>query len=257
MSLRNNLENNNPEKVRYNTTVIVPMRNGSKGIKNKNIKNFLDLPLFYWTIKKLYHLQKQGKINKIIVSSDSDWYLELVKLRFSFMSEGGLILSKRTDDLATDFTTTEETCINELYKYGIYDGVLGIVEVTSPLIPIDDLDLMFDSIDDYVDSSFIVYRDPFHFWKCTEKSNYKWEKLYHDRKMRQAQSEGLYKEAGAWCVKIPNFMEIKNRIIDPVSPIIIDKKFGLSIDDEDDFFYAEELMKKYASQIFKDTGLYK
>ena len=37
-------------------TVIVPMRSGSKGIKNKNIREFVNLPLYYWTIKKLYNL---------------------------------------------------------------------------------------------------------------------------------------------------------------------------------------------------------
>lgn len=246
---------NNLEKVRYNTTVIVPIRSGSKGIKNKNIKNFLDLPLFYWTIKKLYHLQKQGKINKIIVSSNSDWYLELVKLRFSFMSEERLILSKRTDDLATDFTTTEEVCLNELYKYGIYDGVLAIVEVTSPLIPINDLELMFDSIDDYADASFIVYEDIGQFWKCS-KPNFMWEALYTDRKMRQQEDTSLYREVGAWAIKIPRFLKDRNRIVHPCNPVIIEKEYGLSINTIEEFNQAEVLMKEFAPQIFKDTGLY-
>lgn len=247
---------NNLEKPKYNTVVIVPMRSGSKGIKNKNIKDFLGLPLFYWTIKKLYHLLKLGKINKIIVSSDSDWYLELVKLRFYFMSEEDLILSKRIDDLATSFTTTEEVCINELYKYGIYEGVLGIVEVTSPLIPIEALNLMFNSIDDCVDSSFIVYEDIGQFWKCI-KPDFKWEALYSDRKMRQEEDSPLYQECGAWAIKIERFLKDKVRIVLPCKPVIIEKEYGLSIDNEVDFDQAEVLMKEFAPQIFSHTGIYK
>jgi len=248
---------NNLEKPTYNTTVIVPMRSGSKEIKNKNIKNFLDLPLYYWTIKKLYHLYKNGKINKVIVSSDSDWYLEMVKLHFGLIfDEEALILSKRIDDLATSFTTTEEVCLNELYKYGIYTGILGIVEVTSPLIPIDSLDLMLDSIDDCVDSSFIIHEDIGQFWKCP-RPKFEWEALYTDRKMRQNDDDTLFREVGAWAIKIERFLKDRVRIVHPCKPVIIDKLYGISINDEIDFVNAEALMKENSAQIFKNTGIYK
>ncbi len=250
------MEENNLEKVKYNVVCIVPLRSGSKGIKNKNIKIFLESPLFFWTIKKLYHLLKLGKISKIIISSDSDWYLEMVRLRFYFMTEEELILSKRSDTLATSFSTTEEVCLNELYKYGIYDGILGIVEVTSPLIPVDALDLMLDSIDDCVDSSFIVYEDIGQFWKCT-KPNFEWEVMYTDRKMRQQEDNSLYREVGAWAIKVDKFLKNRVRIVHPCKPIIIEKEYGLSINTEDDFYYAEYLMKYLAPQIFRNTGIYK
>ena len=248
---------NNLEKLKYNTTVIVPLRSGSKGIKNKNIKNFLDLPLYYWTIKKLYHLYKNGEINKIIVSSDSDWFLECVKLHFGLIFDvEALILSKRIDDLATSFTTTEEVCSNELYKYGIYTGILGIVEVTSPLIPIADLSLMFNSIDEYTDSSFIVYKDIGQFWKCS-KPKFEWEAMYTDRKMRQQEDDALFREVGAWVIKVNRFLKDKVRIVHPCKPVIIDKLYGISINDETDFVNAESLMKENSAQIYKDCGLFR
>ncbi len=250
------MEENNLEKVKYNVVCIVPLRSGSKGIKNKNVREFIGLPLFYWTIKKLYHLLKLGKISKIIVSSDSDWYLEMVRLRFYFMTEEELILSKRHNDLATSFSTTEEVCLNELYKHKIYDGILGIVEVTSPLIPVDALDLMLDSIDDCVDSSFIVYEDIGQFWKCT-KPNFAWEAMYTDRKMRQQEDFPLYREVGAWAIKIERFLKDRVRIVHPCKPIIIEKEYGLSINTIEEFNQAEILMKELAPQIFKDTGIYK
>ena len=238
-------------------TVIVPMRSGSKGIKNKNIKEFSGLPLYYWTIKKLYNLSCIGKVNKIIVSSDNDWYLDRVKTSFSFMKEDTLILSKRPDYLSTNVATTEEVCIHELEKHNIDDGILSIVEVTSPLIPVDSLSLMFSAIDEDTWSSFLVFPDIGQYWRCNNRNDYKWEKLYSDRKMRQKENEILYKEAGAWSVKIDKFKEYKNRIVGSCMPIVVDKEFGLSINDENDFSYAEFLMKEYSAQVFKDIGLYK
>ncbi len=239
-----------------NTTVILPIRSGSKGIKNKNIKDFSGLPLFYWTMKKLCFLCKSNKINKIIVSSDNDYYLEKINMNFGILLKDSLILSKRPESLGTDSTTTEEVCLHELKKYEIYDGILGIIEVTSPLIPTEFFELIFNSIDDYVDSSFLIYEDIGQFWKCS-KPYYKWEKLYAERKMRQDDRDTLFREVGAWAIKIDRFLKEKIRIVDPVSPIIINKEYGLSINTEDDFYYAEYLMKKNSPQIFKECGIYK
>ena len=239
--------------------VIVPMRSGSKGLKDKNIKDFSGLPLYFWTIKKLYHLYKQEIITRVIISSDSDWYLDLVRLSFnSLFNIGDFILSKRPEELATDDTSTEDVCLYILYKYDIVDGNLGIIEVTSPLIPIDSLGLMLSSVNDNIYSSFLVCADISQYWKCNKDNNYRWEKLYTDRKMRQEETEILYKEIGAWSIKVDKFLQYKNRIIEnSCIPIIIDKKYGLSINDLQDFYYAEILMKENSAQIYKNCGLYK
>src|SRR3990167_11233871 len=240
-----------------NNTVIVPMRSGSKGIKNKNIREFVNLPLYYWSLKKLYNLSCIGKVNKIIVSSDNDWYLDRVKTSFSFMKEETLILSKRPDELATDITTTEEVCIYELTKHNINAGIMSIIELTSPLIPVESLSLMFSAIDDITNSSFLVYPDVGQYWRCIKNNDYKWEKLYSDRKMRQRENEILYKEVGAWSVRVDAFKEYKNRIVEPCMPIVIDKEYGISINTEEDFVYAEYLMKENSPQLFKDNSIFK
>lgn len=238
-------------------TVIVPMRSGSKGLRNKNIKDFVNLPLYFWTIKKLYHLSVLGKVDKIIVSSNNDWYLDMVKISFSTLLAETLILSKRPEELATDVTTTEEVCLSILNEHNIQDGILSIVEITSPLIPVDSLSLMMSVIDDANDSAFLVYKDIGQYWKCVKNNDYKWEKLYTDRKMRQQENEILYREVGAWSVKVDKFKQYKNRIIESSCiPIVIEKEFGLSINNEDDFIQAEYLMKTYCSAVFKDMGLY-
>lgn len=241
---------------KYSNVVIVPMRSGSKGIKDKNIKDLCNLPLYYWTIKKLYNLILMGKIDKIIISSDNDWYLDRVKLSFNDFPNIKLFLSRRPDSLSLDSSTTDDVILYELDKYTIYSGIVTIVEVTSPLIPVDALNLMISSIDDYVDSSFLVYKDIGQFWKC-KRPEYKWEAQYKQRYMRQVENDPLFREVGAWCTKVEKFRESKDRISGTVMPIVIDKEFGLSINDPNDFKYVETVIKDLSPTIFKDSGLYR
>ena len=49
-------------------TVIIPARGGSKGLKNKNIINFYNKPLIFWTITEAL---KSKFVDRVIVSTDS------------------------------------------------------------------------------------------------------------------------------------------------------------------------------------------
>ena len=199
-----------------------------------------------------------GKVSKIIVSSNNDWYLDKVRLSFPLLNRDSLILSKRPEELSTSFTTTEDVCLYELNKHNINEGLLSIVEVTSPLIPVESLSLMMSIVDDSAYSSFLVFKDIGQFWKCSKDDNYRWNKLYTNRKIRQEETEILHREVGAWAVRIDKFKEYKNRIIEnSCIPIVIEKEYGISINDENDFYYAEYLIKQYAPQVFKEIGLYK
>jgi len=254
--LNNTIDDSLVTTNKYTNTVIVPLRGGSKGLKDKNIKYCLGFPLYYWTIKKLYILMLMGKVDTIIISSDNDWYLSRVKADFGFLSGIKLCLSKRPDHLSDDSSTTDDVVLHELNKFSIYSGIVSIVEVTSPLIPVDALNLMMSTVDDFIDSSFIVCEDIGQFWKC-KKPEYKWEAQYKQRYMRQMESVPLFKEVGAWSTNVEKFRESKDRISGTVSPIIVDTTSGISINNEDDFVYAEYLMRKNSPQIFKEIGLYK
>ena len=60
---------------------IIPARGGSKGIPNKNIKNFFGEPLIYWSIKAAL---ESKSIDKVFVSSDS---IKILKLSSKFGAE--------------------------------------------------------------------------------------------------------------------------------------------------------------------------
>ena len=61
---------------------IIPARSGSKGIKNKNIKNFLNIPLFVHSIN---FAKKLEFIDKVFFSSDSQKYCKLAKKNGAFV----------------------------------------------------------------------------------------------------------------------------------------------------------------------------
>ncbi len=59
-----------------NNICIIPARGGSKRIKNKNIINFYNKPLIYWSI----NAAKKSKVfDKIYVSTDSDKIINKIK----------------------------------------------------------------------------------------------------------------------------------------------------------------------------------
>jgi pseudaminic acid cytidylyltransferase len=68
------------KKKRLKNIVILPARIGSKRIKKKNIKNFLNKPMIYWT---LMSLKKTKLFDKIFISTDSKEIINKVK-KFGF-----------------------------------------------------------------------------------------------------------------------------------------------------------------------------
>lgn len=71
---------------------VIPARGGSKGVKNKNIKELAGKPLIAYTIEAA----NASKLDKVIVSTDSEDIAEVSK---KFMGEVPFI---RPTDLATD-----------------------------------------------------------------------------------------------------------------------------------------------------------
>ena len=59
-------------------TAIIPVREGSRRLKNKNVAPFVGTNLL---VNKINQLQKVKEIDRIVVSSDSDMMLEMARLQ--------------------------------------------------------------------------------------------------------------------------------------------------------------------------------
>lgn len=221
---------------------IIPMRSGSKEVKDKNIKMFNGKPLFYWTLLKMERLYKEGCFDKVVVSSDSCKYLRLVTDYFDFE---GLEISQRPPELASDNSHTEDTMLYELSRLNITEGVVSIIEVTSPLILYSYLkDMVTFNIKPY-NSAFLVTEDNSNFWRL----RWDWEKLYNNRSMRQNNPNNIVKEIGAWSTTIEYFHFEKNRIVQVPRLISIPPIYGTSINTKYDFALAEMILQDHKKEI--------
>ena len=58
------------------TLAIIPAREGSKGIRDKNVSTCAGKPLIYWTIEAA---RKAKEIDRLIVSTDSARYRDMLE----------------------------------------------------------------------------------------------------------------------------------------------------------------------------------
>ena len=119
-------------------------RAGSKGIKNKNVKNFLDKPLALYSLSVIdLYLKKSNYDADIVINTDSK---ELMKI-FDNNSLRSVSMIERSSDLAGDNVAKVDVIQNCLEvmeeRHGIYDLIIDL-DITSPLRTVNDLEVMID-----------------------------------------------------------------------------------------------------------------
>ena len=113
------------------TLAVIPARGGSKGLPRKNIKNFLGHPLIAWTISSALNSKK---ITDVIVSTDCD-EIRKISLRY-----GAKVPFLRPKNLAKDSSKTEDAIIHLLDHIDEKYDIIILLEPTSPLRKINDID---------------------------------------------------------------------------------------------------------------------
>jgi len=107
---------------------LVPLRGGSKGIPDKNIRMIAGKPLCAWVLEAAC---QSGVFTRVVVSTDSPRIAEMVR---------GLNLPveilDRPTELATDEASTESVMLHAAQKLDF--DVLATIQATSPLIKPED-----------------------------------------------------------------------------------------------------------------------
>ena len=115
-------------------------RSGSKGLKNKNIKNLNGKPLIFYTIDQAI---KSKIFDKIVVSTDSK------KIRNIALKYGAISLSLRSKQLAND-SISKIDVIKDVHKESEiffkkdFDHIIDL-DVTSPLRNVSDINQSYRS----------------------------------------------------------------------------------------------------------------
>jgi N-acylneuraminate cytidylyltransferase len=182
----------------------VPIRSGSKSIKDKNIKIFYGKPLIYWVLEAL---QKSKKINKVVVAADSGKYKKIIS-EFDFSK---VEIYDRLPENATDTATTESVMLEYInYAKLNHDDIFILVQATSPFTTKHDFDnAITEHLNSGKDSMLSCVKTKRFFWNSDGTPlNYD----YKNRPRRQ-DFDGLFMENGAFYINsVANILQYQNRL---------------------------------------------
>jgi CMP-N-acetylneuraminic acid synthetase len=112
-----------------NISAIIPARGGSKGIKNKNIKNFCGIPLLAHSILQA---RDSNYVDRVIVSTE-DSFIKKISLEY-----GAEVPFDRPKKLASDHASGIDVALHAIEQ--IKSDIFIILQPTSPLRTVKDID---------------------------------------------------------------------------------------------------------------------
>lgn len=231
-------------------------RAGSKGVKNKNLKNFLDAPLVYYTLAAIaLYKEKCGQKDNIyvVLNTDSEDLIRLVEKQK--MLDIGVI--RREESLGGDVVpkvSVIKDCVfrsEKMFKIS-YDIVVDL-DITSPLRTVKDVQNAIErklSRDDtdVVSSVTDSRRNPY-FNMVKEENGYYVQAIRSEFTARQ-QAPVLYDENASIYVYSTKALREKDAATffgDRTDAIFMKDTAVLDIDSEEDF----ELMEVLAEYFYK------
>lgn len=229
---------------KYNFLGLLPVRSGSKGIVDKNIKKFNGKPLMQWACEAMI---KSKNLNYLFCSTDSDEYANIAK-------DCGLNAQfRRPDYLSSDHALVIDVvkhALKELNLLGHSFTHIVIIQATSPSVNAEYIDegieMMkendYDSlITGYIDHTF----NPSLLFTLNKNNQVIWfDESINKRNLRRQDFEKVFIRTGILYIhKIDNLNKYNSLYGKKIGCLEIPKKHALTIDDEIDFFIAEKLME--------------
>lgn len=220
---------------------IIPARSGSKGLKDKNILDFMGENLLQRTVRIASEVQL---IDFIIVSSDSDTYLN------SLHTNEKLIKSKRPKELSEDNSSIIDViiyCINSC-KLISTDLIIVLLQPTSPLRKSCDIEnalILFTNKKLYEIGTVVSVSEPFNALNTFYKTE--GEKLGLDRVYQHTFRQDFSKMVAAnGCVYISSWNFLNNKksfYTENTYYYQMSKLQSIDIDDEVDYKIAIAIAK--------------
>jgi pseudaminic acid cytidylyltransferase len=218
--------------------VIVPARSGSKRIKNKNIKKFIDEPIILKTIKNLIKMKMFGKI---FVSTDSKKIFKIVqKIK-------KVEIINRPKKLSDDYAGTREVVVHAIKKISKNFEFKKVycVYPTSIFLKKNNIILANKILKEknYIFSASPVNKSflrSFYFDKKNKLQLYNKKNYYH----RTQDLVNLHYDVGQFYLANKETW-LKNKIIfdHNCKFVEIPKNRAYDIDDPEDWKFAEKLYK--------------
>lgn len=219
---------------------IIPARSGSKGLKDKNIKELFGKPLMAYSIEAAY---RSGLFDEVMVSTDSVQYAEIAR---KYGAEVPFLRSAATaGDTAGSWDMVEEV-LQGYERLGREFDTFCLLQPTSPLRASDDIKAAYELYHAKNASAVISLCELEHplSWCGVLGENGSLDGFVKrdQGKQRQAQ-EKYYRLNGAiYIVSIPEFRRDVFLYRENAYAYIMSKDRSVDIDTESDFRFAEFLM---------------
>lgn len=226
-------------------------RKGSKGIKNKNIREFLGYPLPYYTLSviDLYKMEHKELDIDTVINTDSEELISIMRQN-PFFEIDTIVREAALSGDTVPKTAVIYDCLDRMQKRKKmeYKAVLDL-DITSPLRTTSDIEHVLDTHiktgADVTTSVTTARRNPyFNMVKRTEKGFKK--VLESDFTARQQAPEVFDMNASIYAYN-PEFLKTGKSVLDGYCECIYMYDTGiLDLDHENDF----ELMQIIAEYIF-------
>jgi N-acylneuraminate cytidylyltransferase len=216
---------------------VIPIRFGSKGIPNKNIRELAGKPLVQWTIE---HCLKIESVSRVIVSTDSEEYAQVCK------KLGAEILELRPSKLAKDESSTESVMLHtdsKLKELGYNYEYMLLAQATCPIRTPDLAERCFQKLcQTHADSILTVTETPPFQW--FNKSGWNADYDIKNRPRRQdLHAQRRYSETGSVYITSREILiSQENRLGGKIEVLVTSKIEGIDIDDEIDWCLAEAIL---------------
>jgi CMP-N,N'-diacetyllegionaminic acid synthase len=235
-----------------NILLTIGARGGSKGVKNKNIRNIAARPLICYTIEQAL---KWGKAKHVIVSTDSDEIAHISK------KCGAEVPFMRPDILATDTAAKIPSIRHALMECEKFFGeeyeIIVDLDATAPIRTLEDLDncleIFIKEKPDTLYSVVYAHKNPyFNMVEETGDGSYVLSKKLKNTIVRRQDAPKVYNvNASIYFYNRDYLLNEKNNtcLTDNSKIYIMDDIAGIDIDREIDFKFIEFLIKEGLVQL--------
>jgi len=220
-------------------------RGGSKGVKNKNIKELNGKPLIAYTIDQA---KASGLFAYIVISTDSDDIANVAK------QYGAEVFFKRSEEMASD-TAGKLDVIKDAFKrseeyYNKTFDCLVDLDATAPLRSVDDIINSFNQFKENNNDNLITAmpsrRSPYFNLVEQDKDG----KVYLSKKLatavvrRQDAPKSYDMNASIYIWKRDVILNENSIFLEKTGLYVMPEERSIDIDNELDFKFVEFLMEK-------------
>lgn len=227
-------------------------RAGSKGIRNKNIREFVGKPLPYYTLSAIDLFLKKTSFDiesNIVVNSDSSELLRLLQRNSICLVE----IIERNSKLAGDLVGKIEViadCLEKMesQKKDVYDIVVDL-DITSPLRRVNDIERLIkkhiETEADVTTSIVRARRNP--YFNQVKKTEHGYQKVISSNYTARQQVPEVFDMNASLYAYSPEFLRSGKSVLDGYCECIEMYDTGiLDLDHENDL----ELMEVIAGYLF-------